>query len=100
MDERRGLVSIIYCIDFSFSTAPDSMSLRTIVPPSTADGNIKALLPHKAPMMLKPKWHAPWKLYRVISGHTGWVRCVDVEPGNEWFVTGGADRIIKVYFCP
>lgn len=33
---------------------------------------------------------------QVISGHQGWVRCVDVEPGNEWFVTGAADRMIKV----
>ena len=24
------------------------------------------------------------------------MRCVDIEPGNEWFVTGSADRIIKV----
>lgn len=46
--------------------------------------------------LTKPKWHAPWKLYRVISGHLGWVRCVAVEPGNEWFATGAADRIIKV----
>lgn len=37
----------------------------------------------KAPSMPKPKWHAPWKLYRVIAGHLGWVRCVAVEPGNE-----------------
>lgn len=34
---------------------------------------------------------------RVVSGHTGWVRCVDVEPGNEWFATGGGDRIIKIW---
>ena len=46
----------------------------------------------KAPVMPKPKWHAPWKLYRVISGHIGWVRAVDFEPGNEWFVTGANDR--------
>ena len=62
----------------------------------------------KAPVMPKPKWHAPWKLYRVISGlitftviyptfnpylgHIGWVRAVDVEPGNQWFVTGANDR--------
>lgn len=45
-------------------------------------------LPRKAPAMPKPKWHAPWKLFRVISGHLGWVRCVAVEPGNEWFATG------------
>lgn len=47
--------------------------------------------------MPKPDWHAPWKLYRVISGHTGWVRCVAVEPGNEWFCTGAADRVIKIW---
>lgn len=47
--------------------------------------------------MPKPNWHAPWKLCRVISGHTGWVRCVAMEPGNEWFCTGAADRIIKIW---
>lgn len=53
--------------------------------------------PKKAPSMAKPKWHAPWKLYRVISGHLGWVRCCAVEPGNEWFATGSADRVIKIW---
>jgi len=33
---------------------------------------------------------------RVISGHLGWVRCVAVDPSNEWFATGAGDRIIKV----
>nr|BAN21016.1 striatin, putative [Riptortus pedestris] len=56
-----------------------------------------SIIPRKAPAMPKPKWHAPWKLYRVISGHLGWVRCVTVEPGNEWFATGSADRVIKVW---
>lgn len=55
------------------------------------------LIPKKAPSIPKPKWHAPWKLYRVISGHLGWVRCAAVEPGNEWFATGAADRVIKVW---
>ena len=40
-----------------------------------------------------PDWHAPWKLMRVISGHLGWVRCVAVDPSNEWFATGAADRL-------
>ena len=44
----------------------------------------------------KPQWHPPWKLMRVISGHLGWVRTVAVDPSNEWFVTGSADRTIKV----
>lgn len=60
-------------------------------------GNQQALVPKKAMTMPKPIWHPPWKLYRVISGHLGWVRCIDVEPGNQWFVTGAADRVIKIW---
>ncbi|XP_056632379.1 pleiotropic regulator 1 [Diorhabda carinulata] len=62
-----------------------------------ANPNQLANIMKKAPTMPKPKWHAPWKLYRVIAGHLGWVRCVAVEPGNEWFATGAADRIIKIW---
>lgn len=64
--------------------------------PSGGPGT-QALAPRKAPTMPKPKWHPPWKLYRVISGHLGWVRCVAVEPGNEWFATGSNDRVIKIW---
>jgi pleiotropic regulator 1 len=65
--------------------------------PAPATGNtVQSIIPRRAPSMPKPKWHAPWKLYRVISGHLGWVRCVAVEPGNDWFATGSADRVIKV----
>lgn len=46
---------------------------------------------------IKPQWHAPWKLMRVISGHLGWVRSVAVEPGNQWFCTGAGDRTIKIW---
>ena len=46
---------------------------------------------------VKPEWHAPWKLRRVTSGHMGWVRALAVEPGNEWFASGGGDRIIKIW---
>lgn len=49
------------------------------------------------PSIPKPQWHPPWKLYRVVSGHLGWVRCLAVEPGNEWFATGSNDRIIKIW---
>lgn len=51
-------------------------------------------LPSKWP---KPTWHPPWKTYRVISGHMGWVRSVAFDPGNEWFCTGSADRTIKIW---
>ncbi|CAG9461852.1 unnamed protein product [Pedinophyceae sp. YPF-701] len=55
---------------------------------------IAARLPSQWP---KPQWRAPWKMYRVISGHLGWVRSVAFDPGNAWFVTGSADRTIKVW---
>ncbi|KAF7141854.1 hypothetical protein RHSIM_Rhsim06G0116500 [Rhododendron simsii] len=44
----------------------------------------------------RPVWHAPWKNYRVISGHLGWVRSIAFDPSNTWFCTGSADRTIKV----
>lgn len=48
-------------------------------------------------IQLKPEWHAPWKLMRVISGHLGWVRSLAVEPENKWFVSGAGDRTIKIW---
>ncbi|EEY61224.1 pre-mRNA-splicing factor prp46, putative [Phytophthora infestans T30-4] len=51
----------------------------------------------RATQVPKPKWHAPWKLKRVIAGHLGWVRSISVDPTNDWFVTGSADRTIKVW---
>ena len=54
------------------------------------------LASRRAPLP-KPVWHPPWKLMRVISGHLGWVRCVDVDHTNDWFVTGSADRTIKIW---
>ncbi|XP_065176343.1 pleiotropic regulator 1-like [Sycon ciliatum] len=63
-------------------------------PGSNAKG---ALVPRKAPEVPKPKWHPPWKLMRVISGHLGWVRCIAIDPSNEWFATGSVDRLIKIW---
>ena len=50
----------------------------------------------KAKKKIEPEWHAPWKMMRVISGHQGWVRALEVEPGNEWFASGASDSTIKV----
>uniref|UniRef100_A0A8C6UA70 Pleiotropic regulator 1 n=1 Tax=Neogobius melanostomus TaxID=47308 RepID=A0A8C6UA70_9GOBI len=60
-------------------------------------GGTRNALTRRGPTMPKPQWHPPWKLFRVISGHLGWVRCLAVEPGNQWFVTGSADRTIKIW---
>ncbi|KAI1407465.1 WD40 repeat-like protein [Hypoxylon sp. FL1857] len=46
---------------------------------------------------IKPDWHPPWKLMRVISGHLGWVRALAVEPHNQWFASGAGDRTIKIW---
>uniref|UniRef100_A0A3Q3F5B6 Pleiotropic regulator 1 n=1 Tax=Kryptolebias marmoratus TaxID=37003 RepID=A0A3Q3F5B6_KRYMA len=72
-------------------------SMALALPPSQASGTRNSALMRRAPTMPKPQWHPPWKLFRVISGHLGWVRSIAVEPGNQWFVTGSADRTIKIW---
>ncbi|KAF8542121.1 WD40-repeat-containing domain protein [Trichophaea hybrida] len=62
-----------------------------------ASGPGTGLVRKEAPQQIKPVWHAPWKLMRVISGHLGWVRALTVEPGNRWFATGAGDRTIKIW---
>mmetsp|Transcript_39596 Transcript_39596/g.44595 ORF Transcript_39596/g.44595 Transcript_39596/m.44595 type:complete len:485 (+) Transcript_39596:123-1577(+) len=44
-----------------------------------------------------PTWHAPWKLSTVLSSHLGWVRSIAMDPTNEMFATGSADRTIKLW---
>ena len=75
------------------------------IPPATSsalairnpDSTASAIVPRKGNAMPKPVWHAPWKLMRVVSGHTGWVHSLAVEPGNEWFASGSKDRMIKIW---
>lgn len=57
-------------------------------------GSIKA---RKIRRLIKPKWHAPYKLYRVIAGHQGWVRSIGISPCNKFFATGSVDRTIKFW---
>ena len=61
------------------------------------DPQSSSLIRRQAHEQLRPEWHAPWKLTRVISGHLGWVRALAVEPGNEWFASGAGDRTIKIW---
>ncbi|EJD38357.1 WD40 repeat-like protein [Auricularia subglabra TFB-10046 SS5] len=79
--------------------------IATIAPPverkestlANASTLSQALTLHKTQRVVKPTYHPPWKLVRVISGHLGWVRSVAVEPGNQWFATGAGDRVIKIW---
>ncbi|KAI0165965.1 WD40 repeat-like protein [Xylariaceae sp. FL1272] len=61
--------------------------------PSTALTSARAQATHQ----VKPDWHPPWKLMRVISGHLGWVRALAVEPHNQWFASGAGDRTVKIW---
>ncbi|CAN6674633.1 pre-mRNA-splicing factor Prp46p [Trichomonascus vanleenenianus] len=45
----------------------------------------------------KAQWHAPWKLMRVVNGHSGWVRAICTDPENQWFATGSTDKTIKIW---
>ncbi|KAH7102449.1 WD40 repeat-like protein [Auriculariales sp. MPI-PUGE-AT-0066] len=82
-----------------------SRMIATIAPPveraestlSNKSALSQALTLHKTQRTVQPTYHPQWKLTRVISGHLGWVRSVAVEPGNQWFVTGAGDRVIKVW---
>lgn len=67
------------------------------LPGAAGPGAGTGLVHREAIQQVKPKWHAPWKLMRVISGHLGWVRTLTVEPGNQWFATGAGDRTIKIW---
>ncbi|CBZ55757.1 Testis cDNA clone: QtsA-14439, similar to human pleiotropic regulator 1 (PRL1homolog, Arabidopsis)(PLRG1),related [Neospora caninum Liverpool] len=60
-------------------------------------GELANLRLKNLPAALRPTWHAPWKLHRVIAGHLGWVTCLAVDPTNEWFATGSNDRLIKIW---
>jgi len=75
---------------------PQAMTLDVAVSKQTAKSR-NARIRRQNIQHLRPEWHAPWKLMRVISGHLGWVRCVTVEPDNQWFATGAGDRMIKIW---
>ncbi|OEH75142.1 wd g-beta repeat-containing protein [Cyclospora cayetanensis] len=68
-----------------------------VVPLGLSSGELVGLRLRQVLEPLKPQWHAPWKLQRVISGHLGWVNCVSVDPTNNFFATGSNDRLLKIW---
>ncbi|AFZ81523.1 WD domain, G-beta repeat family protein [Theileria equi strain WA] len=80
---------------------PNTDNLTTYVRETISAGheiaNLDIKPKHGRILRNKPTWHPPWKLHRVLIGHHGWVHCVDVDISNEWFVTGSADRLIKIW---
>ena len=47
-------------------------------------------------VMIRTKYHSVC-ISQSEFGVCRWVRSVAVEPGNEWFATGSADRTIKIW---
>ncbi|KAI0893963.1 WD40 repeat-like protein [Annulohypoxylon nitens] len=78
---------------------PPPTSSKSSNPTNTTSSEPESLNVARAQVthQLKPEWHPPWKLMRVISGHLGWVRSLAVEPHNQWFASGAGDRTIKVW---
>ena len=67
---------------------------------ATKTSTALALMKEKTSDLPIPKWHAPWRLSAVISGHLGWVRSIAFDPSNAFFATGSSDRTIKIWDFP
>ncbi|KAF5181090.1 pleiotropic regulator PRL2 [Thalictrum thalictroides] len=74
-----------------------SSALISIPGSSDRNTSTSALMERIPSRWPRPVWRAPWKNYRVISGHLGWVRSIAFDPSNTWFCTGSADRTIKIW---
>ena len=79
-------------------TQPNTQALVKATPNNNAGPGLStSLIRRDAIRDEKPDWAPPWRLYRVLSGHLGWVRSIAVEPDNQWFATGAGDRTIKIW---
>eukprot|EP00484_Ammonia_sp_Unknown_P029895 CAMPEP_0197050040 /NCGR_PEP_ID=MMETSP1384-20130603/25030_1 /TAXON_ID=29189 /ORGANISM="Ammonia sp." /LENGTH=531 /DNA_ID=CAMNT_0042482399 /DNA_START=59 /DNA_END=1654 /DNA_ORIENTATION=+ len=88
----------------SHTSTPSASASTAIVAynPTTSSSAVATKLSSKRHRqhIVKPEWKRPWKLYKVISGHLGAVGAVAMDPSNEYFATGSADRTIKLWDFP
>jgi len=99
-DPQPKMITAGPSVDSNTSRMIAAIDKTPVSQPSTFSSSTKlsqALTLHKTTRTIKPTYHPPWKLVRVISGHLGWVRSVAVEPGNQWFATGAGDRVVKIW---
>ncbi|EEA06731.1 uncharacterized protein CMU_014060 [Cryptosporidium muris RN66] len=61
------------------------------------EGYKELMLHNSSKKYIDSIWKPTFKLQRVISGHQGWVRCLSINTDNDFFVSGGADRLIKIW---
>lgn len=85
------------------TTASARQALASTLMVPTATGGEREYVPsatiakRAASKWPRPDWHQHMELYRVVSGHQGWVRCLAFDPSNEFFVSGSNDRTIRVW---
>ncbi|KAJ6813217.1 protein pleiotropic regulatory locus 1 [Iris pallida] len=99
LDLKEGGQSALTSVPTMLPKGPDiGIPSRNVVPSSSERHQSTSALMERIPSRWpRPSWHAPWKNYRVISGHLGWVRSIAFDPSNTWFCTGSADRTIKIW---
>ncbi|KAJ6805275.1 protein pleiotropic regulatory locus 1 [Iris pallida] len=99
LDLKEGGQSALTIVQTMLPKGPDiGIPSRNVVPSSSERHQSTSALMERIPSRWpRPSWHAPWKNYRVISGHLGWVRSIAFDPSNTWFCTGSADRTIKIW---
>lgn len=84
-------------------TASAKQALASTLMVPTATGGEKEYVPsatiakRAASKWPRPDWHQHMELYRVVSGHQGWVRCLAFDPSNEFFASGSNDRTIRIW---
>src|SRR5271168_1863263 len=64
---------------------------------STPDEPSTPLITREEHPKIKPERRAPWKLRWKTSGHFGKTLALAVDPGNQWFCSGGEDCAIKIW---
>lgn len=101
--QKEGDQSALARAPTTLPKGPDTYSRNTagavvsVSKPSERNQSTSAIMERIPSRWPRPNWHAPWKNYRVISGHLGWVRSIAFDPSNSWFCTGSADRTIKIW---
>ncbi len=84
-------------------TASAKQALASTLMVPTATGGEREYVPsatiakRAASKWPRPEWHQHMELYRVVSGHQGWVRCLAFDPSNEFFASGSNDRTIRIW---
>uniref|UniRef100_T1IHR2 Uncharacterized protein n=1 Tax=Strigamia maritima TaxID=126957 RepID=T1IHR2_STRMM len=71
LDQNEENISIPSNIDPESSTNQNTKIYRMQITKESTKTLIPVLHPQKSSSLPKPKWHPPWKLFRVISGHLG-----------------------------